>query len=696
MAKLALLILALAATGASAAQAQNRANPIRKVVTMLQQLQAKVEEEGKVAEDLYEKFMCYCKTAGGDLSTGIEAAKTKIPELESSIEEAVSQKAQLEKDLEEHKADREAAKTAMAEATGVREKEKAAFDKEAAEDQANLSAMGKALAAIEKGMGSSFLQSATAVSKVRALVQASKVVEEVDREDVLSFLSGQEGDEYAPASGEIVGILKQMNDEMTKDYETAVAEEAAAVKSYGELMAAKKSEIAALSKMLEEKLERVGTIGVEIAEMKNDLEDTSEGLAEDQKFLADMEKNCKTKTGEFEEEKKVRAEEVQCLAETVKLLNDDDALDLFKKTLPSSASSFMQVQVSESAMRSRAMNMLVQMKKRFPGGKHRLNFIALALHGKKIGFDKIIKMIDELVATLKTEQKNDEDKVAYCEKEFDVSDDEKKGLERSIKDLETVISEAKESIQTLADEIVALEKGIKNTDKAVQEATEQRKEENAEYKELMAGNGAAKELILFAKNRMNKFYNPKLYKAPPKAEGEEAAAFVQIRMHRQEQQVAPPPPPETAAAYSKKSEESGGVMAMMDLLVKELDKEMTVAEAEEKNAQEDYETTMKDSAEKRALDAKAITDKEAAKAETQAALEKAKTDKKSAGKELGATLQYIHSLHLECDWLMKYFDVRKEARTSEIDALGKAKAVLSGADYSFVQTGASRRFLRHA
>ena len=110
-------------------------------------------------------------------------------------------------------------------------------------------------------------------------------------------------------------------------------------------------------------------------------EDTSEGLAEDQKFLADMEKNCKTKTGEFEEEKKVRAEEVQCLAETVKLLNDDDALDLFKKTLPSSASSFMQVQVSESAMRSRAMNMLVQMKKRFPGGKHRLNFIALALHG---------------------------------------------------------------------------------------------------------------------------------------------------------------------------------------------------------------------------------------------------------------------------------------------------------------------------
>merc|ERR1719321_2339587 len=133
---------------------------------------------------------------------------------------------------------------------------------------------------------------------------------------------------------------------------------------------------------------------------------------------------------------------------------------------------------------------------------------------------------------------------------------------------------------------------------------------------------------------------------------------------------------------------------MIDLLVKDLDKEMTVAKAEEKDAQEDYEQMMKDSAAKRADDAKSLEDKEGTLADLKAALEKDTDAKTSNGKELGATLQYIQSLHSECDWLLQYFDVRKEARTSEVDALGKAKAVLSGADYSLVQLKRTHRYLR--
>merc|ERR1719321_2444845 len=123
---------------------------------------------------------------------------------------------------------------------------------------------------------------------------------------------------------------------------------------------------------------------------------------------------------------------------------------------------------------------------------------------------------------------------------------------------------------------------------------------------------------------------------------------------------------------------------MIDLLVKDLDKEMTVAETEEKDAQADYEQMMKDSAEKRAEDSKALENKEAAKADMEESLQKNKEATKAAGKELGATEQYIMSLHADCDWLLKYFDVRREARASEADALEKAKAVLNGADYSLV------------
>merc|ERR1719310_1573342 len=125
---------------------------------------------------------------------------------------------------------------------------------------------------------------------------------------------------------------------------------------------------------------------------------------------------------------------------------------------------------------------------------------------------------------------------------------------------------------------------------------------------------------------------------------------------------------------------------MIDLLVKDLDKEMTVAKTEEKDAQADYETMMKDAAAKRADDSKALANKEKTLADLQSSLQSSQEEKASTQKELGATLQYIQSLHNECDWLIQYFDVRKQARDSEVDALGKAKAVLSGADYSFVQT----------
>merc|ERR1740133_68494 len=129
---------------------------------------------------------------------------------------------------------------------------------------------------------------------------------------------------------------------------------------------------------------------------------------------------------------------------------------------------------------------------------------------------------------------------------------------------------------------------------------------------------------------------------------------------------------------------------MIDLLIKDLDKEMTVAEVEEKDAQGDYEQMMTDSAAKRADDSKSLENKEGTLADLQAALEKDTEAKGSATAELGATLQYIQSLHNECDWLLQYFEVRKEARTSEIDALGKAKAVLSGADFSFLQIASNK------
>merc|ERR1712216_866451 len=488
-------------------------------------------------------------------------------------------------------------------------------------------------------------------------------IEDYAREELTAFLSN--GQTYAPASGQIVGILKQMTDTMNKDLAEATATEEAAIKANDELMAAKEKEVNALTAAIEEKMVRLGKLQVEIVEMKEDLDDTSKSLLEDKKFLADLKKNCATKADEHAANMKLRGEELLALADTIKILNDDDALELFKKTLPG-ASSFMQLKVGFAEQRRQALAVIhaaMGVARKDP----QLNFLALALQGKAVDFSKVLKMIDEMVAVPKKEQQDDNDKKEYCEKQFDLADDKKKGLERSVSNLEKAIAKEKEGIAALGEEIAALEAGIVALDKSVAEATEQRKEENAEYSELMASDGAAKELLGFAKNRLNKFYNPALYKAPPKrklseeeqitvsmggtlaptaAPGGIAGTGVTV-LAAVSNHAAPPPPPETAAAFSKKSEESNGVIAMIDLMVKDLTKEMTEAETVEKDAQADYEQAMSDSAEKRALDTKTMADKEKAKAQMTADMQAHPDEKAATTKTLMAALEYISSLHVQ-------------------------------------------------
>merc|ERR1719336_2243032 len=118
-------------------------------------------------------------------------------------------------------------------------------------------------------------------------------------------------------------------------------------------MAAKKKEVLALTKAIETKLARVGDLGVAIAQMKNDLGDTEAALVADKEFLANLDEGCEKKTAEWEVIVKTRAEELVALAETIKILNDDDALDLFKRTLPSA--SLMQLDVGMAALRRRTL-----------------------------------------------------------------------------------------------------------------------------------------------------------------------------------------------------------------------------------------------------------------------------------------------------------------------------------------------------
>merc|ERR1719460_2497667 len=279
-----------------------------------------------------EKYMCYCEKNTGVLGDSITELTEKVPQIESSIEEAIATKAQLEADLTKHKADREAAKKAIGDATAQREKEAAEFADESTEDKANIAACSKAIDAIVKGMAGMFLQS-DAANALRNLVMNRESMDRYSRRTLTAFLSTSAG--YAPGSGEIVGILKQLLEDMEKELDEITKTEDGAIADFESLVAAKEKEIAAATEAIEMKLEKNGEMAVKIVNLKNDLEDAQESLGEDQKFLAELKKGCATAGADYDSRVKGRAEELVAVQETIKILNDDDALDLFKKTLPS-------------------------------------------------------------------------------------------------------------------------------------------------------------------------------------------------------------------------------------------------------------------------------------------------------------------------------------------------------------------------
>merc|ERR1719248_66803 len=278
-------------------------------------------------------------------------------------------------------------------------------------------------------------------------------------------------------------------------------------------------------------------------------------------------------------------------------------------------------------------------------------------------------------------------KKTWCEDELEKATDEEAATKTKLAQVDATISEQSDAISTLMEEISALTAGIAELDKAVADATEQRKEEHADYVEMMQMSEAAMGLVEKAKNRLQKFYNPTLYKAPPKKEMSmeekimQAGSFVQIR--RSDLDVAPPPPPETfESGPPKKNEKSAGVIGLMDMIIKDLGNEMKDAEYEEKTAQKDYAELMADSQAQRAGDTKSLTGKTSSKAEIEGKLMTSKETRAATAQDLKLVGTTIQDLHASCDFILENYDLRKEARGNEVESLKNAKAVLAGASFS--------------
>merc|ERR1719158_1586056 len=191
--------------------------------------------------------------------------------------------------------------------------------------------------------GASFLQSygSHMVKLIKKALVSTQIVTGGDKKMVEAFLQGGEN---APGSGEILGMLKSMKDELSRDIASLTKDEEAAVAGFTSMKASKEKEIEFADESIESKKERIGALAVSVVQLKDVIEDSAKESADAKKFAATLEKQCAAKKKEWDARCKARSDEMAAIGEAISILSDDDALDVFKKTLPAASASLVQDQ----------------------------------------------------------------------------------------------------------------------------------------------------------------------------------------------------------------------------------------------------------------------------------------------------------------------------------------------------------------
>merc|ERR550514_1244524 len=381
---------------------------------------------------------------------------------------------------------------------------------------------------MEGGAAAALLQPARG-----ALLQSLKTIPSPDterddgaRDVLLALLQGR--DAPAGGTGAILGTMEQMRANFKENLEKATKEEEDAIKAFDELVAGKSKEIKAAKAEIEEKKSRVSKQEQLKSDAEEDMEDTKAAIKKDEDFLIGLKRACDQRTKEFEAAEVQRQQEIKAVQETIGILNDDDALEVAKKTLPSSAAagaSFVQLgmRVSESSRAQARVHAAAAMLR----SSGQLGLALFAEHtsaGSRTGsqadkFAKLKGMINEMISDLQKEQADDDEKLEWCKQELDANEDARKEVQTGLDGHNSKVARLKTGVKALLEGIKTLNSEVQSLKVAQLVAEQQRKEEKAQYTKEMSELNVASSLLKKAKDRLTQMYNP-----PTEKKKEEAFA----------------------------------------------------------------------------------------------------------------------------------------------------------------------------
>jgi len=692
----------------SEASAANDERPIRKVINLLEEMKVQVQKDADADLTAYDKYMCWCETNIKGKSEAVKIAGERIEQLTAFLEESAAKIGELKTQIEALGKSIEEDKDALATATAVRKEENEAFIAEEKDMKETIALLDEAIKVLAKVQLLQKHGSAEKEAKKAAniMLQVSNVLQlklprfhRVMQRDLFDLMGSMQdlmqsgkgangaflgvaqpnalegnaagASSYNARSGGILGTLKAMMDKFSKDLASAQKAEMAAEDAFQKLRAAKLDEIGAASDQKDEKEALLADTQDKAAKAKEDIQATQDALSADQKMLLDMQESCKKEEEEYATRVKSRSEELQALGEALKILTSDDARDLYSKTM-----SFVQeadVSSGHTVSRARLMEHATKLIADVARKHHNYGMAFLATRVQLDAFKKVKEMMDKMLKELAQQQKDEYAKWELCKKDIDTAEDEIKVGENKKEDLSEKLVSLENTIATLTDEIAALKASVAEMQVSLKSAGETRKAENAMYQQSIMDQRATINILNKATERLRAFYG---------------LNQVEVHMHgRQEPGAAVPPPPPKPKGYEK-SAGAGGVMQLLAKIIADAEIVEQELQASEQQMQADYSEFVKSATASIDADRTSIEQKTSHLAEAKGLKSESMENQLANNAELEKLGELLKAHHLECDYIIKYFDLRQQARQEEMDAINDAKAILSGADFGKAATQA--------
>jgi len=672
--------------------------PITRVVKLLQGLSVKTEMEGKIEEDLYEKFVCWAKTIIGTKTATNAAARSRIEELETYIAdieagriEFTSERKDLEKELSGLIEDIETAKS-------LREQENKQFLDAKDEMTKAIAALDEAIEVLDEATKDAkegtFLQRQRRVAVEssalqRAIDLGSRTLSAGDAIFLRRLLSGDVPkpdwkklnrkatfkSKYKARSFKIQSVLKDMAKTFKQGLKDAEKKEADSLAEYEKLMKSKENQKAETEEALEKMELETGARQMNKEEAKTELEELQSQVKADEGFIEQTEKSLAEKKEEWKIRKALRTAEIAAFSKAIEILNNDDARDLRKRSFESQGYMFLQMgSTAASSMRRITTAAAVLRAAAHDGTDMRLGVLAARLAALSGGhFDEVISAIDKMIQTLQEEEAEDLKNKEACE--ADRAEDTREAilLSRAMDDATETITRLQAEIEDIKAEIKDKTATVKTTQDELDAATEQRKAEKKEFETALADDTEMADVVAKAKAVLETFYKENelmlLQRQPEVAEAIKAGQ-------------APPPPPSTwDAPYGGKTSVSTGVVAALEVIEEDIQKDITTAKEAEESAVKKYVTFKEESLALIKNLLAAISDLNSAMGDKQDEVADNKKERLSKQQSLEASLKTIADANPGCEYLTIAYPTKLKNRQIEIDGLRKAKGILQGAKF---------------